>query len=248
MPASCAAVASDGLNTTLLYRDDEAAEFRPLITTDYRTSVHPAFFTFDDKKLYAQSNRGRDKLALVVIDPARPDVEEEIYAPQEVDLDAAAYSRKRRVLTLAVYQTDKPQYKFFDAQTETLFKKLTAKLPGYDLALQGSNRDENKFIVAAYNDRTPGSRYLYDAASDTLSKLADLNPSLPESGMARVQPISYQSRDGLTIHGYLTLPAGRDPKNLACIVNPHGGPWARDGGATTPKCNSWRTGVSACCR
>ena len=81
-----AAVASDGLNTTLLYRDDEAAEFRPLITTDYRTSVHPAFFTFDDKKLYAQSNRGRDKLALVVIDPARPDVEEEIYAPQEVDL------------------------------------------------------------------------------------------------------------------------------------------------------------------
>ena len=116
------------------------------------------------------------------------------------------------------------------------------------MALQGSNRDENKFIVAAYNDRTPGSRYLYDAASDTLSKLADLNPSLPESGMARVQPISYQSRDGLTIHGYLTLPAGRDPKNLACIVNPHGGPWARDGGATTPKCNSWRTGVSACCR
>ena len=230
-----AAVASDGLNTTLLYRDDEAAEFRPLITTDYRTSVHPAFFTFDDKKLYAQSNRGRDKLALVVIDPARPDVEEEIYAPQEVDLDAAAYSRKRRVLTLAVYQTDKPQYKFFDAQTETLFKKLTAKLPGYDLALQGSNRDENKFIVAAYNDRTPGSRYLYDAASDTLSKLADLNPSLPESGMARVQPISYQSRDGLTIHGYLTLPAGRDPKNLACIVNPHGGPWARDGWGYNPE-------------
>ena len=33
------------------------------------------------------------------------------------------------MLTLAVYQTDKPQYKFFDAQTETLFKKLTAKLP-----------------------------------------------------------------------------------------------------------------------
>ena len=116
------------------------------------------------------------------------------------------------------------------------------------MALQGSNRDENKFIVAAYNDRTPGSRYLYDAASDTLSKLADLNPSLPESGMARVQPISYQSRDGLTIHGYLTLPAGRDPKNLACIVNPHGGPWRATAGATTPKCNSWRTGVSACCR
>ena len=67
-----AAVTSDGLNTTLLYRDDEASEFRPLITTDYRTNVSPSFFTFDDKKIYALSNRGRDKLSLVVIDPARP--------------------------------------------------------------------------------------------------------------------------------------------------------------------------------
>ncbi len=178
-----AAVASDGLNTTLLYRDDEAAEFRPLITTDYRTSVSPAFFTFDDRKFYALSNRGRDKLALVVIDPANPDAEEEIYTPEDVDLDAAAYSRKRRVLTLAAYQTDKPQYRFFDAQTEALFKALSARLAGYDFAIQGYDRDENKFIVAAYNDRTPGSRYIYDAAADTLTKLADINPAIPEADM-----------------------------------------------------------------
>ncbi|AHC46603.1 S9 family peptidase [Achromobacter xylosoxidans] len=230
-----AAVTSDGLNTTLLYRDDEASEFRPLFTTDYRTSVSPAFFTFDDKKFYALSNRGRDKLALVVIDPASPDKEDEIFTPDTVDLDAAGFSRKRRVLTVASYQTDKPQYKFFDAETETLFKKLSAQLEGYQFAIQGANRDEDKFIVAAYNDRTPGSRYIYDARADTLSKLADINPAIPEADMSRVQPISYQSRDGLTIHGYLTLPAGRDPKNLACIVNPHGGPWARDGWGYNPE-------------
>ena len=230
-----AAVTSDGLNTTLLYRDDEASEFRPLITTDYRTSVSPSFFTFDDKKLYALSNRGRDKLSLVVIDPAKPDAEEEVFTPDTVDLDGAGYSRKRRVLTLAAYQTDKPQFKFFDAQSEALFKTLSAKLSGYEIALQGSNRDENKFIVAAYNDRTPGSRYIYDATTDTLTKLADINPAIPEADMAHVRPISYQSRDGLTIHGYLTLPAGRDPKNLPCIVNPHGGPWARDGWGYNPE-------------
>jgi dipeptidyl aminopeptidase/acylaminoacyl peptidase len=230
-----AALASDGLNSTLLYRDDEAGEFQPLITTDYRTSVSPAFFTFDDRKLYALSNRGRDKLGLVVIDPASPDEEEEIFVPAEVDLGAAAYSRKRRVLTLAAYQTDKPQYRFFDAETEALFKTLSARLTGYEFAIQGSNRDENKFIVAAYNDRTPGSRYIYDAASDTLTKLADINPAIPEADMSRVQPISYQTRDGLTVHGYLTLPAGRAPTNLPCIVNPHGGPWARDGWGYNPE-------------
>ncbi len=224
-----AAVASDGLNTALLYRDDESAEFRTLVATDYRTSVSPAFFTFDDRKLYALSNRGRDKLALVVIDPAAPDAEEEIFVPGEVDLDAAAYSRKRRVLTLAAYQTDKPRYHFFDAETRALYGRLAAQLPGYDFAIQGGNRAEDKFIVAAYNDRTPGARYLYDAAADTLARLAEINPAIPEADMSRVQPVRYASRDGLTIHGYLTLPAGREAKNLPCIIHPHGGPWARDG-------------------
>lgn len=43
-----------------------------------------------------------------------------------------------------------------------------------------------------------------------------------------MKPISYTSRDGLTIHGYLTLPKDVEPKQLPVIVNPHGGPWARD--------------------
>tara|TARA_B100000676_G_scaffold127101_1_gene126223 strand:+ start:1 stop:777 length:777 start_codon:yes stop_codon:yes gene_type:complete len=41
-------------------------------------------------------------------------------------------------------------------------------------------------------------------------------------------PIKYTARDGLTIHGYLTLPKGKEHKNLPVIINPHGGPWARD--------------------
>jgi dipeptidyl aminopeptidase/acylaminoacyl peptidase len=37
-----------------------------------------------------------------------------------------------------------------------------------------------------------------------------------------------QSRDGLTLNGYLTLPKGLQAKNLPIIIMPHGGPWARD--------------------
>jgi dipeptidyl aminopeptidase/acylaminoacyl peptidase len=43
-----------------------------------------------------------------------------------------------------------------------------------------------------------------------------------------MKPVKYTSRDGLTIHGYLTLPKGSNGKNLPIVVNPHGGPWARD--------------------
>ncbi|ANN71659.1 peptidase [Bordetella bronchialis] len=223
-----AAITSDGLNTTLLYRDDEEQPFRPLITTDYRTHVSPILFTFDDKQLYALSNRGRDTLALVRIDPSQPDAEEMLFDPRRADLGGVGYSRRRKVLTVATYETDKPQRKFFDMQIEGIYRKLADRLQGYEFALQGQTRDEDKFIVAAYNDRTPGSRYVYDVKSDTLVKLADINPALPEQDMAPVQAISFQSRDGLTLHGYLTLPLGREPRNLPIIVNPHGGPWARD--------------------
>ncbi|MVW70962.1 S9 family peptidase [Bordetella sp. 15P40C-2] len=230
-----AAITSDGLETTLLYRDEESSDFVPLITTDYRTSVSPALFTFDDRKLYALSNRGRDKLALVTIDPARPDEETLVFATDEVDLDAVGYSHKRRVLTVAGYQTDKPKRHYFDAETEALYRQLEAKLPGYDVAIQGMNREEDTFIVAAYNDRTPGARYVFQATTGALHKLAEINPAIPEADMSPVQPVRYVSRDGLEINGYLTLPAGREPRNLPCIVNPHGGPWARDGWGYNPE-------------
>src|SRR5207245_4114679 len=50
-----------------------------------------------------------------------------------------------------------------------------------------------------------------------------------------MKPIEFKTRDGLTIHGYLTLPLGRDPKNLPVVVNPHGGPWARDSWGYNPE-------------
>src|SRR5205814_1484542 len=56
----------------------------------------------------------------------------------------------------------------------------------------------------------------------------DISPWLDEKKLADMKPIEYKSRDGMTIHGYLTLPKGRDAKGLPLVVNPHGGPWYRD--------------------
>jgi dipeptidyl aminopeptidase/acylaminoacyl peptidase len=53
--------------------------------------------------------------------------------------------------------------------------------------------------------------------------------------MAHQKPIAFQSRDGLTINGYLTLPKGMEPKKLPVVVNPHGGPWARDSWGFNPE-------------
>lgn len=206
------ALVSDGLDTALLYRPDETRPFQSIIQTDFRTTVSPQFFDFDNQSFYALSNRSRDKLALVRIHPERPHDEEVVFEVDEVDLDGAGYSRWRKVLTMAVYQTHKPQRHFFDELARHQYEQARAHLPGYDIAFQDSTQDETKFIVAAYNDRTPGARYLYDSQLNTVYKLGDINPALPEAHMAPVRPVLYKSRDGLPIHGYLTLPLGRPLK------------------------------------
>jgi len=221
-------VASDGVNNTVLYRASVADPFKPLFSTDFRTAVTPQFFDARNQTFYAVSNRGRDKAALVRIDPAAPDAEVLVYAHPQVDLDGASWSRVRQTLSLVAYDVDKPGRHYFDPATRQMFERLEAKLPGYNLMLQSGTLAEDKYVVAAFNDRTQGARYLYDVKADSLSLLGEISPWLKPAQMAPMQPVRYTARDGLQIPGYLTLPVGREAKNLPCVINPHGGPWARD--------------------
>jgi dipeptidyl aminopeptidase/acylaminoacyl peptidase len=93
------------------------------------------------------------------------------------------------------------------------------------------NENEDKFIIRTYTDRSLGSYYLYDQNSDEITKIADVSPWINPEHMAEMRPIEFTSRDGLQIEGYLTLPKGytmETARNLPAVVNPHGGPWARD--------------------
>jgi dipeptidyl aminopeptidase/acylaminoacyl peptidase len=222
------AITTDGVNTSLLYRENEKDTFKVILTTNFKESFNPLFFTFDNKNLYAASNLGRDKIAIVKFDLASSKELEVLYEHPEVDVDGMTYSRLRKVPTVISYTTWKTERIFLDKETEDLYKKLQKQLPGYEVFITFNNKNENIFTVRTISDRTLGSYYLYDKSTDKLTKLADRNPWLNENDLAEMKPISYKSRDGLTIHGYLTLPKGKGQKNLPVVVNPHGGPWARD--------------------
>ncbi len=223
-----AAGATDGVNKTLLYRETEAEPFKPLLTTNFREAVDIVGWTPDSKLMYVASNRGRDKAALFEFDPKTAKEGKLIYENPNVDVDSLGWSRARKVITQTMVNFEKAEPVFFDKESERVYKALKAKLPGYQIGVQSMTKDENLLIVAASNDRTPGTRYVYDVKADKLTRLAEINPALAEADMAEVKPISYTARDGLTIRGYLTLPKGVPAKNLPVIVNPHGGPWYRD--------------------
>jgi dipeptidyl aminopeptidase/acylaminoacyl peptidase len=222
------ATATDGVNTTLLYRDTEDQDFRPVLTTSFKETVAPVLFTFDNKMMYALSNLERDKTALVTFDIANGKEQEILFQTNEADLEGLDFSRKDKKLLSVSWTTDKEKEHFFDAEAEAMKKGLEEKLPGYRVVKGSSNKAEDKFMIRTYSDRSRGSYYFYGKNSKELTKLADLSPWLNEKDLCEMKPISYTSRDGLTIHGYLTLPQGSEPKNLPVVINPHGGPWYRD--------------------
>jgi dipeptidyl aminopeptidase/acylaminoacyl peptidase len=230
-----AAGTSDGVNTSLLYRNAESEEFKPLLTTNFRESVSVVGWTADDKQMYVSSNRGRDKMALFEFDPNTAKEGKLIYEHPIVDISALTWSRARKTIVSTVAEVEKAEPVFFDKEFEKIYSAIKAQLPGYEIGFQSMTKDERRMIVAAANDRTQGARYVYDANTNKLSKLAEINPSIAESDMAEMRPVQYTARDGTVIRGYLTLPKNMPAKDLPVIVNPHGGPWARDSWGFNPE-------------
>ena len=151
-----------------------------------------------------------------------------MFSHPEVDVSALSYSKKRKVLTTATYTTWKTQWHFFDSKSEQIFKDLQSRFLDKEISFVSQNREEDLVIVLVHSDRNPGIFYLYNIKTKELKEIANPRPWLKEELMSYDKPIQYTARDGLTIHGYLTLPKGSSEKNLPVIVNPHGGPWIRN--------------------
>ncbi|WP_286953980.1 MULTISPECIES: S9 family peptidase [Aminobacterium] len=229
------AVKTDGVNTSLLYREKEEDPFRTVVTTNFKDSIDPLFFTFDDQHLYVASNLNRDKSAIYRYDPTTGAFLERVYEHPDVDVYRLLQSKKRKIVTGVRFTTDKAHYVFFDPDREQLQITLEKKLPSYEVVVVSMSRDEKRMLVYAGSDRTLGAYYFYDMESGAFEKLADLSPWLKEEEMAAMRPVRYKARDGLLIHGYLTIPVGVEPKNLPVIILPHGGPWARDSWGFSPE-------------
>ncbi len=225
----------DGVNTQLLYRDTEDEEFKPVLTTSFKETVGIDFFTFDNKNVYAVSNLERDKTAAVIFDIKEGKEIKVLYENEDYDIDGLSYSRKDKKLISASYTSWKRQRHYFDSDAADMMKRIEKDLGDYEVVVSSRNKNEDKFILRTYSDKSLGAYYLFDKTTNKLEKIHDVSPWIDENKMADQKPVEYISRDGLKINGYLTLPRGVEAKNLPIIVNPHGGPWYRDSWGFNPE-------------
>ena len=222
----------DGVNTQILYRDTEDEPFKPVLTTNFRDVVSFMEFTPDNKEVYAATNLHRDKTILVRMNPATCEELEVLYENERYDIASISYSRKRKKL-LSVYCTGhkEPVRHYFDAEEEQLRQRIKAHFPNQRYGIADTDKAEENYLIYVGGDRTRGSYWHYNALTDEANKIADLAPWIKSDEMNAMHPVCYTTRDGLQIEAYLTLPDGLTPdtaKQLPIVVNPHGGPWARD--------------------
>ncbi len=222
----------DGVNTQLIYRDTEEEPFRAVLTTNFKDVVSFMEFTPDNREVYAATNLGRDKTVLVRMNPATCEELELLYENDRYDIASISYSRRRKQL-VSVYCTGHkdPVRHYFSEEERALRQRIEAHFPGKRVGIADTDKAETHYLLYVGSDRTRGAYWFYDAERDEATLLADLAPWLEEKDMCPMLPVTYSTRDGLTLEAYLTLPQGfttETARSLPVVVNPHGGPWARD--------------------
>ena len=178
----------------------------------------------EGRKAWALSNRGRDKLALVRLDLITG-TEEERFSSPDVDLDSVTLSRRTREPLVVHFMPGYPAREVFDPALAARLSALAAGQPA-EVSVTSLDRTDSVLTVAVATDR--GTRHYLLREGREPRFLGENRLSLIAKNLATSRPIAYVARDGLTVHGYLTLPQGAAPQRLPMVLLVHGGPWARD--------------------
>lgn len=142
------------------------------------------------------------------------DVSEYLFHPVTHHLQAVAFNRDR-----LVWQVLDPSIR------EDL--NVISNLQRGDFHILRRDDLDQTWLVAFTRDIGAPVYYAYHRTEKKGSFLFASRPRLYDYRLSETNPISFTSRDGLEIHGYLTIPDGCKPENLPSILHIHGGPWNR---------------------
>lgn len=129
--------------------------------------------------------------------------------------------------TVVAFYGERLEYQVLDGALTADLERLQATHPG-DLFVESRDATDRFWTVGFLSDAEPISYYLYDRATGEVSLLFRRTERLADVQLARMEPFSFRSRDGLEVHGYLSFPPGRGRAGLPAVLSVHGGPWTRD--------------------
>jgi len=218
----------------MLVRDGADAGWRTLLTIppDDVPASHPLAFTGDGASLLAISSIGTDtgRLVRISLDPGGAVEPQVLLEDPKADVAGAMLHPDTREPQLVEVLKDRTEYHVLDSSVKEDFEAIRALHTGDPQPVDRDEADKT-WLVAFTDDAGPVQYFAFDRASRTGSFLFSSRPELSRYDLARMEPFSYQTRDGLTVHGYATFPpgsSGAGRSGLPTVLNVHGGPQTRD--------------------
>ncbi|WP_308632980.1 prolyl oligopeptidase family serine peptidase [Novosphingobium sp. PY1] len=123
---------------------------------------------------------------------------------------------------------DEPKAVMADPKVNSTLAKIFAAFPGRRISLKDWTPDFSKILVRTEGNRDSGTWFKVDLATRKALPIGDERPAIGPDDVGPISRVSYTAADGLEMDGILTLPPGREAKNLPVIMLPHGGPSAQD--------------------
>lgn len=219
---------TDEKGNTKMLRINVDKSLTPIYETTVTESAYISNWNEDNSQFYLVTNVGQlDKSTLYLMNPETKAMTLIESDPQnKVDFGGLKIDRNTRKIIATNYTLDKSKYYWKNKTWETMYNELKAKFPGREVEFQSSTKDYSKFLLAIWGDKYAAEVYFYDAKTKKLIYQYTGRPKLKEveKYLAPMTSITYKSSDGLEIPAYLTVPVGKDAKNLPVVVLVHGGP------------------------
>jgi len=181
-----------------------------------------------DGRLYVSARRGRDKLALWLMDPATGSWSDKPLAESpQFDVDAHIVAREDKVLGWR-FTIDAEVTRWVDAEMQALQQAIDKVLPRTvnRLTVPWSGK-QPWVLVEAFADTQPTLYLLFNRETRKFTRLGAQRPDLDAKQMAGMDMVRIPARDGMEIPAWLTLPRGSGGKQQPLVVLVHGGPFVR---------------------
>jgi dipeptidyl aminopeptidase/acylaminoacyl peptidase len=230
----------------LLVRTDENADWKKLVTwnADDMLTSSPLSFSLDGQFIYLEDARNVNASRLVKLNAATGDITVIAGDPQ-YDVGRVMIHPDTYEIQAVAFNKDRVEWTVLDQSIKLDFDNIQEIHRG-DFAITSRDDADATWVVAFTIDNGPVPYYAYERKSQTASFLFDNQPELSNYTLSTMEPVTFTSRDGLSIHGYLTLPVGTNNTNLPMVLNVHGGPWARDAWGYNPEAQWFANRGYAC--
>jgi dipeptidyl aminopeptidase/acylaminoacyl peptidase len=208
-------------------RSSESSPYEKIIEWDFEDQKTSGIIDFcdNDQSLYIIDSRDANtgklkKLSLTT------GTEETIAYDEQYEIGAVSIHPDTKKIIAYSLEKDKSEPVIFDEEFKKDYDYLTTIEEG-ELAIISTTADLSLWICCYAYDNKLHNYYLYDRSQQKTTLLFASSHKFDNYTLVHMEPITFTSRDGLDIHGYLTLP-NEQTKNLPLILFVHGGPQLHD--------------------